>query len=168
MKDMLRGYLNISIRVTVGHIVNDPQQLYESYAAAKQLSSEVTQLHTIQFTKRHGYKHHLISNVQKYILMNLNERISLGETAMHFSLSPGYLSQLFMQVTGTGYVEYVTQARIAASKEMLSSGKYKIYEVADALCFENAFYFSKVFKKIEGISPRDFLKKLFDDESSGQ
>lgn len=36
----------------------------------------------------------------------------------------------------------------------------KIYEVADQLGFESAFYFSKVFKKVEGCSPRDYLKSL--------
>ncbi len=39
------------------------------------------------------------------------------------------------------------------------SDDMKIYEVADALGFESAFYFSKVFKKIEGVSPREFIAR---------
>jgi two-component system response regulator YesN len=41
---------------------------------------------------------------------------------------------------------------------MMSQGNDKIYEIADKLGFESAFYFSKVFKKIEGISPREYIQ----------
>lgn len=42
---------------------------------------------------------------------------------------------------------------------MMSEGNQKIYEIAAALGFESAFYFSKVFKKVEGISPTEYLNK---------
>ena len=57
-------------------------------------------------------------------------------------------------------LEYTTNAKIAAAKEMMAKGDYKIYEVADTLGFESSFYFSKVFKKVEGISPRQYLQHL--------
>ena len=162
MKDMLRGYLNVSMRIAVGYIVADPKLLTESYADAKRLLADIDELHTIRFSDtRHGYRRHLIANVQKYVCDNLQERISLNEAAAKFGLSPGYLSQLFTRVTGKSYVEFVTEARVAEAKKMLASGKYKVYEVADILAFDNAFYFSRVFKKVEGISPREYLKKLF-------
>ena len=44
------------------------------------------------------------------------------------------------------------------AKEMLLSGDMKIYEVADALGFESAYYFSKVFKKMVGVAPSDYVK----------
>ena len=162
MKDMLRGYLNVSVRIAVGFIVADPIHLTESYADAKRLLAEIDELHTIRFSDtRHGYRRHLIANVQKYICDNLQERISLNEAAAKFGLSPGYLSQLFTRITGKSYVEFITEARIAEAKKLLASGEYKVYEVADIFAFDNAFYFSKVFKKVEGISPREYLKQLF-------
>ncbi len=42
---------------------------------------------------------------------------------------------------------------------MLLEQDMKIYEVADRLGFESAFYFSKVFKKVEGISPREYIQQ---------
>ncbi len=42
----------------------------------------------------------------------------------------------------------------------MQEGNVKIYEVADALGFESAFYFSKVFKKVEGITPTEYLNRL--------
>ena len=47
---------------------------------------------------------------------------------------------------------------IDKAKEMLLSGDMKIYEVADALGFESAYYFSKVFKKVDGHSPREYIQ----------
>ena len=43
----------------------------------------------------------------------------------------------------------------------MSDGNLKVYEVADMLGFESAFYFSKVFKKVEGVSPTEYLNNQF-------
>ncbi|HIT64513.1 MAG TPA: helix-turn-helix transcriptional regulator, partial [Candidatus Ventrimonas merdavium] len=73
-------------------------------------------------------------------------------------LSPNYLSALFKKTCNIGFTEYITQKKIARAKALLLEQDYKIYEVAERLGFESAFYFSKVFKKVEGISPRDFIQ----------
>ncbi|MDL2229248.1 helix-turn-helix transcriptional regulator, partial [Treponema sp. OttesenSCG-928-L16] len=74
------------------------------------------------------------------------------------------LSQLFTRYAGQGFVEFINQSKIAAAKELFGRRDARVYEIAEQLGFESAFYFSKVFKKIEGISPRDYIRKL---ESSG-
>ena len=53
--------------------------------------------------------------------------------------------------------------KIAKAKTMLLEQDMKIYEVADKLGFESAFYFSKVFKKVTGVSPRDFVQQKLAD-----
>ena len=55
-------------------------------------------------------------------------------------------------------MNYVNYAKINAAKEMLRESNDKVYEIAAKLGFESAFYFSKVFKKIEGCSPREYRK----------
>lgn len=47
--------------------------------------------------------------------------------------------------------------KIERAKELLKQGQFKVYEIAEQLGFENAFYFSRVFKKFEGCSPREYL-----------
>lgn len=108
--------------------------------------------------KRKTYKNHVIANVQKYINSHLEDRLSLNEVAAVFGLSPNYLSALFKKNCGTGFSEYITQKKISLAKSLLLEQGLKIYEVADRLSFESAFYFSKVFKKVEGMSPRDFIQ----------
>ena len=77
-----------------------------------------------------------------------------------FGISPNYLSQLFAQWGESGFVEFVTAARVNAAKELMASTDLKIYEISDKLGFESAFYFSKVFKKVEGVTPRAYIQRL--------
>ena len=46
-----------------------------------------------------------------------------------------------------------------AAKRMMTEGDYKVYEISDELGFESAFYFSRVFKKVTGMAPRDYMNK---------
>ena len=113
---------------------------------------------TLRRQKR-GYKDQIIGQIKAYIQANLNQRLSLNNVAAVFGFSPSYLSQLFARQAGCSFVEYVTQEKIRAAKEMMREENVKFYEVAERLGFENAFYFSKVFKKIEGCSPREYMQK---------
>ena len=109
-------------------------------------------------SSRKTYKDHVIINVQKYINNHMEERLSLNEVADVFGLSANYLSALFKKTCNIGFSEYITQKKVTRAKALLLEENMKIYEVADKLGFESAFYFSKVFKKVEGISPREFIQ----------
>lgn len=111
-------------------------------------------------SRKQSYKEHIVTNVKTYIRENLNKHLSLQEVAAVFNFNPNYLSQLFSKYADVGFVEYTTGVRISAAKEMLAHGDLRIYEIAARLGFENSFYFSKVFKKTEGMSPMEYLNKL--------
>jgi len=102
----------------------------------------------------------VVARVQEYIRQNLEKRLSLNDVASVFGFSPNYLSQLFAQNSESGFVEFVTSTRITAAKELMASTDWKVYEISDKLGFESAFYFSKVFKKLEGVSPREYMQKV--------
>lgn len=108
--------------------------------------------------RRKTYKDHVVTNVQKYINSHIEERLTLNDVAAVFGLSANYLSALFKKTCNVGFSEYITQRKVARAKTLLLEQDKKIYEVADTLGFESAFYFSKVFKKVEGISPREYIQ----------
>ena len=110
-------------------------------------------------SKRVTYKEHVISSVQKYIQNHIEERLTLNEVAAVFGLSPNYLSVLFKKTCNVGFSEYITQMKVSKAKSMLLDQDLRVYEVADRLGFESAFYFSKVFKKVAGVSPREFVQQ---------
>ena len=111
--------------------------------------------------RRKDYKNHIVTNVKKYVNEHIRERLSLNEVAAVFGISPGYLSQLFGKYNETGFTEYVNTCKIRESKRLLKEENRKVYEVAEMLGFESAFYFSKVFKKVEGVAPTEYINGLF-------
>ncbi|WP_293910503.1 response regulator transcription factor [Sphaerochaeta sp. UBA5836] len=111
-------------------------------------------------SRKQDYRAKVVANIQQYIKEHVTRKLNLGEVALLFGFSQNYLSSLFSKYSGCSFVEYTTNAKIAAAKEMMAKSDYKIYEVADTFDFESSFYFSKVFKKVEGISPRQYLQHL--------
>ncbi|MBS4905093.1 MAG: response regulator [Subdoligranulum variabile] len=104
-----------------------------------------------------------VACIQQYIQTHLDQRLSLNDIASVFNFSPKYISMLFAKYGDSGFVEYVTEMRITAAKEMLATGNYKIYEIASKLGFESADYFSRVFKRVTGLSPRSYQQEYSDD-----
>jgi two-component system, response regulator YesN len=158
--EMVHNYFNVRIRMALGCPVEDPLKLDESYLAARQALEETSRDEPLRFFERHGFQQQLVAGVRDYIKQNIDIRLTLTDVADHFNLSPNYLSNLFTKFTGGSFVEYITAEKIAAAKKMLILGEGPIYEIAEKLKFESAFYFSKVFKKVEGISPREFLRRI--------
>lgn len=115
------------------------------------------QLSELFRSHKKDYKNHIVKNVKKYINEHVREHLSLNEVAAVFGISPCYLSQLFSKYNETGFTEYVNTCKVRESKRILTEGNLKVYEVAEMLGFESAFYFSKVFKKVEGVAPTEYL-----------
>lgn len=110
--------------------------------------------------RKQCYKEKLLKEVQEYIRNHLDERLLISDVAEFFHFSSSYLSQLFAQYSDCSYVDYVTREKITASKIMMASGDKKIYEIAELLGYNSAFYFSKVFKKATGLTPREYIQNL--------
>jgi len=98
----------------------------------------------------------LVSGVKRYVMENYSSRLTLVDLAERFEVSPNHLSTLFKKYAGLGFAEYVAQVKIEKAKELIAGGGYKMFQVAQLLGFEDAFYFSKVFKRVSGMSPREF------------
>ncbi len=109
--------------------------------------------------RRRDYRETVIARVRRYIDENVDRKLTLGEVASIHGLSQNYLSTLFSRYAGCSFVEYATRAKISEAKRMLLAGESRIQDVAERLGFESAFYFSKVFKKTEGVSPREFAQR---------
>lgn len=101
----------------------------------------------------------IVSQVRNYIKEHVTEHLSLNEVAAVFGISPNYLSQLFKKYNDVGYNDFVTQCKMDEAKKLLGNSDYKVYEVAEMLGFESAFYFSKVFKKVVGVPPTEYMQK---------
>ena len=81
------------------------------------------------------------------------------ELAARAGLSPSYFRMLFKRLTGHAPVQYQNRVRVSRAKDLLISGECNVTEAALHVGFENIYYFSRLFKKVEGVSPSEFLRR---------
>ena len=106
---------------------------------------------------RHANAMHLCT---QYIDSHYFEKITLEELAQKVYLSAPYLSQIFKQEIGTTFNQYLNQIRISKSKALLRCDDLRLTDISMAVGFEDQSYFTKVFKRITGITPKKYRDKL--------
>lgn len=94
-----------------------------------------------------------------YMRRNINRTITLDQLSGISGLSRFYLSKAFKEITGYPVIAYFNKMKIDKAKELIVEGNKKVKEVAYELGYANEFYFSRTFKRIEGISPSEFYTK---------
>jgi two-component system response regulator YesN len=98
----------------------------------------------------------LVRQCLEFLESRYMEDISLDSMARQLRLSPSYCSNMFKQVTGTSFSDYLMRLRIAKAREMLLQTDDKICDIARRTGFRDAAYFNKVFKRETGLTPNTF------------
>ena len=98
----------------------------------------------------------LVREVCIYIMQNYSNKLNVDVLAKQFFVSEGYLMRAFKKETNMTVVEFVTEYRIYIAKNMLRDKNNKVYDVSRKVGYDDAKYFSKVFKKVTGESPNQF------------
>jgi len=88
-----------------------------------------------------------------FIKANYMNKISLEDVAGAVYLSPAYFSRVFKQETGHNFSSYLNKVRIDESKLLLKNAKVNISDISGMVGYEDQSYYSKVFKKVTGMSP---------------
>lgn len=101
----------------------------------------------------------LYSRMEKYIDEHFKERISLESMAEVLHANKSYLSRLYKEKKGINISDAILKRKVEAAKEYLSNTELKIFEISEKVGFEDTGYFSKVFKKHTGQSPKEFKQK---------
>lgn len=101
----------------------------------------------------------LIGLAQEYIGEHYAEDLALCDVAGQAGISGGYLSMLFSQELGCGFVDYLNRVRIERACTYLEQNVLKNYEIAYRVGFRDEKYFSRVFKKLKGQTPREYRMK---------
>ncbi|MDU6855932.1 MAG: response regulator [Zhenhengia sp.] len=102
----------------------------------------------------------IIERVKSYILTHAKEKLMLQDIADYVNMSPSYLSALFKKQCNQNLVDYINEVKMNKACELIREGKYKIYEISYLLSFENAYYFTKVFKRYIGRTPKQYQNRV--------
>lgn len=104
-----------------------------------------------------GVKHaDAVYKTMGYIRKNWQSKPSLDEIARHVYLSKSYLSMVFKQEVGIGISEFINQIRVDHSKKLLIGSNLSLAAIAVECGFHDQSYYTKVFQKNEGISPKKY------------
>lgn len=97
-----------------------------------------------------------VNTIIGYINENFNNNLSNKQISEKFNLHPNYISKLIKVFTGMPLHRYIMHIRISKSLEMLESNTYTIAEIAEKCGFCSIYHYSKIFKKIMGVSPSKY------------
>jgi len=98
----------------------------------------------------------VVREAAKYIDLNYNEELTLVSLSAKFFVESSYFSRVFKQETGKNLMIYIANKRIEKAKEIMAQSDISMAEVAFMVGYDDYTYFSKVFKKVTGMSPREY------------
>ena len=173
---LLRYYLLTDLILTASRLTQEkgemqkvisenPRQVFELASSledsrnfATELLSEMISLRSASSTIPYGQE---IRNARDYIDAHYSDPdISLHTVAKEVGFSPSHFSAIFSQETGETFIEYLTKRRVEAAKTLLQDKKNKLHEIAPAVGYNDPHYFSYVFKKTTGVSPKEYRSNL--------
>jgi len=125
--------------------LGEMKQLLESY-----LASAMGRIRE----KRTGKVANVVERIRSFIEQRYSDgNLTVADIGKAVYLSPTYVSLLFKQETGQTVGEYLTQVRVDKAKQLLRDPQYKFYDICYAIGYTDPSYFTKLFKKVTGVTP---------------
>ena len=100
-----------------------------------------------------------VENIRDYIETHYMEHLSLSGLAEQFFVEPTYLSRKFSQKYNETITTYITRCRMDRAKKLMEDEKNKLEAISFEVGYDDYNYFSRVFRRLEGISPSEYRKK---------
>lgn len=136
----------------------------------KELLSLLTEMQNVVLGEKKG---EITGNIRDYVkeavaYINENyfEELTLSGLSEKYAVESSYFSKLFKQETGENLMLYIASRRMEKAKELMRREDINIAEVAFMVGYDDYTYFSKVFKKHVGVSPREYRNRLFQNFTS--
>lgn len=100
----------------------------------------------------------------KYLTENYTTDISYVKLAQICNINPHYFCKQFKKLTGKSVISYINELRISQSKFLMRNTKFSVTEIAFTVGYNDANYFSRIFKKVTGVSPTKFRENILKKE----
>lgn len=133
--------------------------LITASAAAELILSSIYLDNRSIFDCTNGAGSQEVEELIAYIQDHLRERITLDDLCSRSHLSVSRISQLFREMTGHAPIDFIQHQRIQRACYYLDATTDSIGQIAEQIGFEDQFYFSRVFRKITGMPPRQYRKR---------
>lgn len=121
-----------------------------------QMENLCRQIQDFQNAETSNSYQNIVDLVMQYVYSHYSEDISLSLLSQKVHVTPNYLSKIFKDTVGENFKEWLTQYRIAKSKELLLDASLKVYEIGSLVGFNDYKHFASVFKKYVGCSAKEY------------
>jgi len=101
----------------------------------------------------------LVGKALTYMRTNLHLDITRDATAQHAGISPGHFSHLLKERTGRSFTELLRQCRVDLACELLAHSERTLADIADCCGFCDQSYFTRVFRDVKGMTPRQYREQ---------
>ena len=101
-----------------------------------------------------------IDKATSFFTEHYNEQINIDEYAIERHVSTSWFIRNFKACTGFTPMQYILSKRIYNAEVLLRNPQYNISEISRIVGYDNSLYFSRIFKKMKGISPSEFRKNI--------
>jgi len=156
--------MNSRVQDENGHAMDfDPVGILDGFETLDQASGWLKSFYQETFDYVSSMKSRsgqLFLKIRQYIEKNYADSdLNLKKCSEDLFLSSGYISMILKKESGKTFVDYLNEYRIHKAAELLSEPESKVYEVATAAGFTHQTYFSSVFKKVIGLTPKQFKEQ---------
>lgn len=99
-----------------------------------------------------------ITDVVRYMYKNIHRNLTLDQISQEFELSKSYLNLIFQESTQHSPIDFFINLKMKEACKILRATDLYIYEVAQLVGYSDQYYFSRLFKKVVGMTPKDYKK----------
>jgi two-component system, response regulator YesN len=142
---------------SIGMEIEQTQEIQTLHQFNEKLGEWIT--HISELVSRNSNSKHkqTVDFIIQYVNEHYAEDIGTSDLAEKLYMSRNHIGNIFRAATGETFTSYLIRFRIEKARELITSGKYLIYEVADMVGYKNVPYFSFLFKKHTGYNPSDLI-----------
>lgn len=114
--------------------------------------------------KNDSTKTHVL-NAENFIRSNINKKITVSDIARFLSLDRSHLTRIFKKINGISPKEYIISSKLDLAAQMLNNKDISIKEAAAGVGYNDPLEFSKLFRKKFGVSPSEWRKRMYYEQS---
>lgn len=136
------------------------EEIYEAFRKVKSMLDGTTETSAARLTERQKRSHNpIITRVEQYIDEKFSEKVTLESVAGVAYMNPTYFSTFFKQKTGQSFKDYLMNVRMQKARELALNTELKAHHIAIMVGYDDARYFSKLFRETFGQSVSELRKE---------
>ena len=174
LREVLRAYekqSKILVSIGISKVFESVPEISTAFGTAKflaynKLFASINSVNVPSDENTKTYKKHIVDALQ-YVSEHYKEcNLKIKDVADHLFVSESYLMHLFKKELGKTFNTCLTEYRIMVAKRLLREEKHRMYEIAELVGYADMKYFGQVFRKVEGCSPSEYVKKQHEKENA--